>query len=334
MNKTSTILQTSTSVVGRRNSISQPAQSPFRCTQCSTAWSIAYNARRIASAVAHSAGASLHSALRTAYNCGFTRFLSPEAEKGFGLKNLVNPPSVTSNFRQTTMRIFIAIFILTGLFSCTDRQTKNSITQTNEVSKNEVTFVITAINANLPLRLDKINLEDKNNTIHLNDGIVSKIEKVIKDYAKDFEFYDSTQTYTDTYINTIRLHDSLWTIYVVLLKHYPTEELNSRVLFYDNQKKEFLDNTFDFNLWVLYNIDNGKLKPTDLKNHFKINSPEIELIDFNKDKINDYKFVRLWHNGTFNAIHTTILTLSNSKIDTLHFDEKPIGNEELLHGRK
>jgi hypothetical protein len=70
-------------------------QAENRCTQCSTAWSIAYNARRIASAVAHSAGASLHSALRTAYNCGFTRFLSPEAQNGFGLKNLVNPPSVS-----------------------------------------------------------------------------------------------------------------------------------------------------------------------------------------------------------------------------------------------
>jgi hypothetical protein len=228
------------------------------------------------------------------------------------------------------MRTLLAIFILTSLFSCTDRQTKNSITQKNEVSKNEETSVITAINANLPLRLDEINLEDKNNTIHLNDGIVSKIEEVIKDYAKDFEFYDSTQTYKDTYINTICLHDSLQTIYVVLLKHYPTGELNSRVLFYNNQKKEFVDKAFDFNLWILYNFDNGKLKPTDLKTHFKISTPEIDVVDFNKDKINDYKFVRLWHNGTFNAIHTTILNVRNSKIDTLHFDEKSIGNEELL----
>jgi hypothetical protein len=112
-----------------------------------------------------------------------------------------------------------------------------------------------------------------------------------------------------------------------LLKHYPTGELNSRVLFYDNQKKEFANNVFDFNLWALYDFDNGKLKPSDLKNHSKINSPEIEVVDLNKDEINDYKFVRLWHNGTFNAIHTTILTVKNSKIDTLYFEEKPVGNE-------
>ncbi|MDI9868956.1 hypothetical protein [Flectobacillus roseus] len=232
------------------------------------------------------------------------------------------------------MRTLFAIFILTSLFSCTDRQTKNSIEQINEVSENEEPFFISAINAKFPLRLNEIKLEDKNKTIHLNDGIVSKIEDVVKEYASDFEFYDSSHTYKDTYINTIRLSDSLQTIYLVLLKHYPTGELNSIVLFYDNQKKEFLDKTFDFNLWILYNFDNRKLKPTALKTHFKIYSPEIEVVDFNKDEINDYKFVRLWHNGTFNAIHTTILTVRNSKIDTLHFDEKPIGNEELLHGRK
>jgi hypothetical protein len=225
------------------------------------------------------------------------------------------------------MRTLTAIFLMTILTSFSDRQSKNSITQKNEVSKNEETFLITAINAKLPLRLDEINLEDKNNTIHLNDGIVSKIEELIKDYAKDFEFYDSSQTYRNTYINTIRLHDSLHTIFVVLLKHYPTGELNSRVLFYDNQKKEFANNVFDFNLWALYDFDNGKLKPSDLKNHSKINSPEIEVVDLNKDEINDYKFVRLWHNGTFNAIHTTILTVKNSKIDTLYFEEKPVGNE-------
>ncbi len=232
------------------------------------------------------------------------------------------------------MRTLLVIFILASLYSCNNRKTKRSIEQINEVSKNKEPFLISAINAKFPLRLDEINLEDKNNTIYLNDGLVSKIEDVVKEYARDFEFYDRSQTYKDTYINTIRLQDSLLTIYLVLLKHYTTGELNSRALFYDNQKKEFIDKTFDFNLWILYNFENAKLKPTDLKTQFKISSPEIEVVDFNKDKINDYKFVRLWHNGTFNAIHTTILTVRNSKIDTLQFDEKPIGNEELLHGQK
>jgi len=83
-----------------------------------------------------------------------------------------------------------------------------------------------------------------------------------------------------------------------------------------------------------YDYENWNLKAGYLKKLFKIVTPEIEVVDFNKDGINDFKFVRLWHNGTFNAINTTILTVRKGKIDTLHFDEKFIGNEELLYERK
>jgi len=228
------------------------------------------------------------------------------------------------------MRTLTVILIMTILFSCSNRQTKNAEAGSDDKYEQPNEFHISAIDGKLPLYLGELKLDDKHNSIQLNDGIVFKIEEVIKDYAKDFEFYDSSQTFKDTYINTIRLHDSLLTIFVVLLKHYPTGDLNSRVLFYDNQKKEFIDNVFDFNLWVLYDFENGELKPAGLKTLFKINSPEIEVVDFNKDKNHDYKFVRLFHNGTFNAIHTTILTIKNNRIDTLFFDEKPIGNEELL----
>ena len=227
------------------------------------------------------------------------------------------------------MRTLTTIFLLTILFGCSDRQTKNQEVGSNDNQKNTKKFTISAVDGKLPLRLDEIDLNDKNKIIQLNDGINSKIEQVIKDYAKDFEFYDSTQTYKDTYINTIRLHDSLQTIHLVILKHYPTGVVNSKVLFYDNHKKEYADNVFDFNLWVLYDFDNGQLTPTKLKTDFEITTPEIEVVDFNKDGISDFKFVRLWHNGTFNAIHTTILTIKDNKVDTLHFEEKPIGNEEL-----
>jgi hypothetical protein len=231
------------------------------------------------------------------------------------------------------MRTLTAIFLLTILFGCSDRQSKKLDVKNDDIHKNSIPLIISAIDAKFPLRLDKISLDDKNTTVQLNDGIIAKIEEIVKEYSKDFEFYDSSQTNKDTYLNTIRLQDSVQTIFLVLLKHYPTGEINSRVLFYDNQKKEFAENVFDFNLWVLYNFENGKLTPTKLKTDFKITTPEIEIVDFNKDEINDYKLVRLWHNGTFNAIHTTILTVRNNKVETLHFDEKPIRNEELRHER-
>lgn len=227
------------------------------------------------------------------------------------------------------MRTITAIILLTILYGCSDRKSKQDEEIINHNHEPTNNFEISAIDVKLPLRLDELNLEDNNNSIQLNDAINSKIEETVKAYAKDFEFYDSTQTYKDSYINTIRLHDSLQTMYLVLLKHYPTDEVNSRVLFYDNQKKEFADKVFDFNLWILYDYENGKLTSTKLKTDFEVTTPEVEVVDFNNDGINDFKFVRLWHNGTFNAIHTTILTVKNNKIDTLLFDEKPIGYEEL-----
>ena len=222
------------------------------------------------------------------------------------------------------MRILTIIILLTCLFSCSSRKTKNAEIQED----NSILNLISAIDLKFPLRLNEINLQDKNNAIQLNDGINSKIEETIKEYASKIEFYDSTQMYKDIYINTIRLHDSLQTIFLVLFKHYPTGYVNSTVLFYDNVDKEFADKTFDFNLWALYDFEEGKLKPTGLKTHFNINTPEIELVDYNKDGINDYKFTRLWHNGTFNVIHTTILTIRNKQLETLHFHELPIGNDK------
>lgn len=227
------------------------------------------------------------------------------------------------------MRTLTAIFLLIILFGCSDRQLNN-----NDNQEHSNHFIISAIDGKLPLRLEELNFKDKNNLIQLNDEIVSKIDEVVNDYAKDIELYDSSKTYKDTYINTIRLKGNSHTIFLVLLKHYLTDEVNSRVIFYDNERKEFVDKEFDFKLYALYDYENGNLKAGYLKKLFKIVTPEIEVVDFNNDGINDFKFVRLWHNGTFNAIHTTILTVRNGKIDKLHFDEKFIGNEELLYGRK
>ena len=189
----------------------------------------------------------------------------------------------------------------------------------------ETSLDISAIDVTFPLKITEVNFDSKSSIIHLNDGIIAKIEQTVKSYYAIDSVKDNSQSYKDSYINTIRLHDSLQTIYLVLLKHFPTGVVNSKVLFYDNQKKEFADKTFDFNLHALYDFDNGKIKPTNLKSDFKITSPEIELVDFNKDGVSDYKFTRLFHNGTFNSIQTTILTIKNSTFDTLNFTEKGLG---------
>jgi len=226
------------------------------------------------------------------------------------------------------MRTLIAIYLLITLLSCADGHSSVSETEKNDTTENVNPFAITAIDTEFPLKLDEVNLEDKNNTIKLNDQIVTKIDETVKAYAIDIEFYDSSQTYRDTYINTIRLRDRLQTIFLVLLKNYPAEEVSGQVLFYDNNKKAFATQGFDFKLYALYSFDNGKLIPSNLKSLFKINAPEIEVVDINMDGINEYKFVRLWHNGTFNALHTMILSVNKESLDTLYFSEKSLGNEK------
>jgi hypothetical protein len=212
------------------------------------------------------------------------------------------------------------------LFGCTERSAENINTDKTAYPDKEPALKITAIDLKYPLKINEVNFESSSNIIHLNDGIISKIEQTVKSYYETECSIDNSHSYEDTYINTIRLYDSVQTIYLVLLMHYPTGLVNSKVLFYDNQKNQFSDVVFDFNLHALYDFDNGKLRATNLKTGFKITSPEIELVDFNIHGVSDYKFTRLFHNGTFNSIHTTILTINNSAIDTLNFNEKILGD--------
>lgn len=225
------------------------------------------------------------------------------------------------------MRTLTFICLLTTLYSCIEGTTEPSIAKHSNTPLKTEQFEISAIDAAFPLRLNEINFENKKNIVQLNDGIITKIEETIIEHAATISFYDSAQTYKNLYINTIGLHDSLQTIFLVLLLHQPSQAVNSKVLFYDNQNKTISEKPFDFNFHALYNFENGKLQPSNLKTEFKITSPEIEIFDFDNDGRNDFKFIRLWHNGTSNSLQTTILKITNTKLDTLYFVEKPIGND-------
>ncbi|HEX2684549.1 MAG TPA: hypothetical protein VHL77_11475 [Ferruginibacter sp.] len=213
------------------------------------------------------------------------------------------------------MRILTLLLLLTALIGCADRNPDTTINHQAAASFN-------AIDAKFPLDLGTIDLNGAANVIALNDGIVSGIMNTVQDYYTNDCLNDSLHTYMDTYISTIRLHDSLTTTFVILLKHYPSEEVTTKVLFYDNEKKEFIGGPLDFKIYALFEFKNGQLKPTDLKTDFNIDGPEIQLVDFDNDGIHDLKFTRLFHNGTFNAIHESILTVKDSRLDTLHFEER------------
>jgi hypothetical protein len=222
------------------------------------------------------------------------------------------------------MRYFVYTVFLTALISCKENpaiktSTKHPIWHPFSLNKNSI------IDAKFPLKLSSINLQDTTNYTEPAAYIKEKIEKIIYDNYLDFTRSDSSQTnftVKETYLKTIKLEDSAYTIYIVLCKR--RIYVNSEILFYDNKTNLFVDKPIYFNLFALYDEENGRLQPSNLKTFFKITSPEIELIKDNKG-IKEYKLNGLYHNGTANAIETTILKVDNNKIDTVKFKQKWIG---------
>lgn len=179
-------------------------------------------------------------------------------------------------------------------------------------------------NADFPLSLTEVNVAPGKNAEPCNDMMRQKIIGVIRDFYYNDCSGDSSQTYfsvQDTYIGTIRLHDSIHSVYMVLLNYPVGGDVNSKVLFYNRPNNAFAG-SIDFNIHALYDFDHGRLETTNLKKLFKIKTPEIELVDHNHDGINDFKFTRLYHNGTANAIETAIIQVSHGQIDTLHFKKR------------
>lgn len=227
-----------------------------------------------------------------------------------------------ANFGQiASMKQVRLIFFLVSSLACSNCHNQQAKTKHVFSSSN-----ILIIDTKFPLKLSKINLSDSQNAIHLNDEIENRIFQTVYSYYIDDCAGDSSDFQVkDSHIATIRLHDQLQAIFLVLL-HHPTGMVNGKVLIYDNSSKDFIDKPLDFNLHALYDYDNGKLKPSNLKETFKIDSPEIALLFDEEHKINNFKFTRLYHNGTANAIETAILKVTSNTIDTLDFNQNWISN--------
>ena len=184
------------------------------------------------------------------------------------------------------------------------------------------------IDTKFPLNLSELNLQTEEDLIQLNDGIVAKIEMTIYSYYINECSGDSSETnfkLKDSFIGAFRLQEKSWTIFVVLFKHLPGGQVNSKLLFYNNFSKYFIEEPLDFNIHALYDFESGKLKPSNLKNQFKISSPEIEIVNSEKEEESKFRLTRLYHNGTANAIETLVIKVADNKIDTLDFNRKWIG---------
>jgi len=223
------------------------------------------------------------------------------------------------------MRILIGILLFMTLIACSNKRADKANVNLADNRKSIAIPDLSVIDSKFPLILSAVNFKDSNNIIHLNDGINSKLEQTKKDYYFKDCSGDSAQTYfsiKDTYINTIRLRDSLQTVFVIIFRHMPDGLINSKILLCNNISKQFNSKTLDFNIHALYDFDSGRLKPTNLKEQFKIIAPEIELMKNKESGMNSFKFTRLYHNGTANAIETTSIKVTENRIDTIDFKRK------------
>jgi len=216
------------------------------------------------------------------------------------------------------------IFILT-LFVLTSHSQKTYDKTPQLLNNHFKDTEIKVIKANFPLYLSRLDYSNKNKTT-VPQIVKDKIQNTILDYYFNICAGDSSETVLsikDIYFNSVRLLANTLTVYIIIFKFF--ENANCKILLYDNNSKTFNDNIIDFNLSGSYEIENGKLQPTNLKKLFKINTPEIEFSDFDHNRIQQLKLTRLYHNGTANAIETTILKISKNKIDTLDFKQKWVG---------
>ena len=241
-------------------------------------------------------------------------------------------------------KINTIILLLIISFSCQERMEKNPsliVTvdreETKEVNLNEEKITaknnfeiphVEVITAQLPVKLELIDFENRDLVQQISDGKQNGIEKEIKNYyLKDCygskESYDSMK---DVYLQTIELSNtSNYILYWIIFKHL-SGKVNSKILFFDNGKKEFSEYVHDLNIHALYNEEKRKLIPTNLKKLFRIDFPEIEMVDFDNDDIADFRLRRLYHNGTTNAIEEMIIEVNSTDADTLKFEREWIRN--------
>ena len=202
--------------------------------------------------------------------------------------------------------------------SCVNETTSSQIAEETSVY---------VLNCELPLYLGRVNLEDTQNIEKLSGPIASRIRLEIEQFGGQFEFLDSTQKAESLLLKTLKLDNKEFSVFLMLFKYYTTDRLYSRAVFYQKETGRIIEDTFDFKIFALYNLEGFELVPTNLKTKLQIDSPELELYDLNEDGQMDIRFTRLYHNGTYNALQTTVLSINNNRIDTLATDHKPFKTE-------
>jgi hypothetical protein len=236
-------------------------------------------------------------------------------------------------------KTYFVAFVFAVLFSCSTKKEIKPVKGTDTVLESNPDFdsrdkyidkshnleipPIEVIAATLPIKLYEIDSRDKKVVPKISDEEMSAIQHEIRRYYLEVcdggeESYFSMKS---VYLRTIQISSSSnYILYWIIFRHV-SGNVNSSVLFYDRLKKEFSKYIYDFNIHGLYNEKNRSLSPTNLKELFKITFPEIEIVDFDEDEFTDFRFRRLYHNGTANAIEERIIEVNQLNADTLKLEQ-------------
>ena len=168
--------------------------------------------------------------------------------------------------------------------------------------------IFLALNEHFPLTLSKIDL---------SHGHYTQIP--MDDVYGIFKLIDDEDSTSDRFFNAIQISEGDNTFYMFILTNR-TGGLYSRIFRKSNQTKKLFPQKINFNIHAMYEIVDSQLRPSNLKLLFKMNSPDLEMVNVAGTRC--LKLTRLNHNGTFNAIETTILKWNPDKIDTVEFRQK------------
>lgn len=214
----------------------------------------------------------------------------------------------------------VCVLLLIG-FGCANKNTADS---TNAVAPS----AITVSDSEFPLDLEAIDFDNTKKTAVVKEAIAAEIQKTIVDFYNSECDTECQKQFSidECHLRTIRLTGKNQTLFVVILQGFPVRDLICKILFYNNASKQFIGQPLDFKIYALYDLENGKLIPSHLKKLFRIENPEIERVDTNADGTSKFRFTRLFHNGTFNAIDTQIVKVTKDSVEIIESTQKGIGN--------
>lgn len=181
---------------------------------------------------------------------------------------------------------------------------------------------IRIIEASSPLYLDSVQMMDA------GSAPSQQLDRALQGVVADFYFNechgDSGETFfrmSEAVLFTLKVpaHSG---DYILMIVRHPEGMVNGRLVKWDREAECIIAGPAEVKLFALYEVRNGDLEKSNLKEQFRITAPELEIMDtLGREAI---VVQRLQHNGTFNAMERLVLDLSDGRIDTLSFVQRPL----------